>query len=179
MINNLIQKWNIKATIAFALVGFIVSLVIVIFKGPGFPEIILRPVFSGIIMAIFWNLCYLLLKKLLPDFTSELETAFGATENGEMADSRLPGMYDESGDFNFDLEKNEDDRDQDNGDDLEGSSENVSEDLEVAESSAKPMVKKRKTTAGSDEILVEGVPIKKDPELMARTIQHVLDTDKD
>lgn len=169
-----------------AILGFTISFIIVLFKGDGFPEIILRPLASGIIMAAFWIAGYHLIKILVPEFMNEMESNFSSADD-DISENKLSN--DISGDLDFELENIENTPGSESG--TTSKNETVKgEDLSESNSHSEDMPKNTikssngkeaevKKRAGSDEMLVQGVPIKKDPDLLARTIQHVLDTDKE
>jgi hypothetical protein len=184
-INDLVQKLGLKTTFIFGLTGFFISFLIVLINGGGFPEILLRPLVSGIILALFWNLGYIVIKKFVPDLVNEVQSTFPKSQNGMSENNAQTGSFDDaSGDFNFEINNSE------NSDKGSSSNQNnrekISEDIKLDHSDHEegttvktPASAKPKQRIGSDEMLVQGFAIKKDPELMARTIQHVLDTDKE
>jgi len=180
MLKDLIKRLSVKIGGIFALFGFTISLIIVLIKGSGFPELILRPLASGFIMAIFWAVCYFLLEKLAPDFLGEIKTTFSIAEDlpSQAKGSTSP---DDDPNFNFELDPTEPNSGDETQHPDELKSEKVSEDIKInmSEPERKINAAKPKTKAGGDEIMVQGIPIKKDPELMARAIQHVLDKDTD
>jgi len=186
MLNDIINKYSLKSAGIAGIVGFFFSMIIVLISGGGFPALIIRPLISGVIMALLWVAVYQMLTRFVP----EIIAAFGSSKEkgGGLSSESSDGMPTSSSariqddDFNFELGDN------DNGLIEESvptqelpkefpSKEEPPRETGIKNENAPP--KKNKVAVASDEMLVQGVPIKKDTELMARAIQHVLDTDKE
>ncbi|MDH4262352.1 MAG: hypothetical protein OEV78_04830 [Spirochaetia bacterium] len=180
IVSDLLHKPGFKISIILGSFGFFISFIIVLIKGGEIHQLILRPLASSVIMILFWNVGYLLLQQVAPELIKEIKKSFS---NSASDSSRY---NEDSGDLNFELDQFDKDSDE-SGNKNGNKQEKISEDIELnsndendqpVKSTANDSNKK-KQRAGGDEILVQGVAIKKDPELMARTIQHVLDTDKE
>lgn len=186
LIENLLKKFWVKMAIILGVLGFFVSLILVLVAGGGLFALLTRPLASAIIMSLFWTMAYFIVKKFVPDFANAMrESFFPNSSDGQEAGNNEENNPDD--DFNFQV--NDQDSPATGGEkktEAKEGTEKVSEDIQLSapeggESSKKAdkKVKKKRQAAGGDEILVQGVPIKKDPELMAQAIQHVLDTDKE
>ncbi|MDH4200962.1 MAG: hypothetical protein OEV66_11375 [Spirochaetia bacterium] len=178
MISDLLSKPWVKTGMVLGASGFAISFVIVLFSGGDyFPALVLRPLASAIVMASFGVGAYFLVQNFSPELLKDVFGNSQRSEDRDYTNEESPDLKDE---FDFDLDK------QDISPDVR-SSVAVDETLKIkpnpkseqeTSQKASPQTKSQ-ARVGSDEMLVEGIPLKKDPELMAKAIQHVLDTDKD
>lgn len=137
---------------------------------------ILKPLLSGLLLAAVWTAVYFLLQKFVPDIINE----FKPPESNENFVNENGGGINQAEDFNFDL--NEDIINHKTPLDEPGSEsgeQQFSEDIRITEGTSDAKPKKVRKKAAANEIMVDGVPMAKDPDLMAKAIQHVLDSDED
>ena len=158
----------VRFAIALAALGALVSFLSSLIAGAGFVGILLQPVIMALVMAAIGSGIYYLVSHLYPEMVAQVRSIFlPMGGEAEMSD----GLDDLA--INDDIESFT----------SEGNEESISEtDLAASDGSvlATPGSKSsRASFAKEGEILVEGVPIKNEPKLMAEAIQHLLDQDED
>lgn len=144
----------------FFLAGFsyALSLFLTLLSGSGVVAILVRPILSAAAMGILGAGIYFALSGLVPEFLEELESG--------------PESEDE---LEVDLDDNIEEE-------VSPDSENLSSepDMGLDDDGTLPStrIKPGQQTAKEGEILVEGVAIKNEPEVMAEAIQHVMSQDE-
>lgn len=173
-------------TAAFtAAFGFLLSLLISLFSGGGFFQIILRSFVSAMITGIMGAGVVLAIQMIMPDFIEQLQKAKReGGENDQEEEGALDGNMDDGDDLSLDEISGDLDAPVDeflSGID-EGATSSSSEiKIDEAEITKQKQGGKKgqKRSAKNDEFMVGDVPLKDDPELMAEAVRHVLDSEDD
>ena len=144
-------------------IGLLVSLVAVLLGGVGFPGLIIKPIASAMFMAMLGAGIYFLLRWQMPalfdvagDDLTELEDI--SKEVPDTKDDSLPEVEEDL------LPENKYD-------------ENI---YDMDEKLPLPGVRSKRNISGKEgEVVVEGVTLKNQPQVMAETIKALLDQDGD
>jgi len=166
--SELLKKPWFKVSAGMALAGFLISFIFVLFGDLNFFSIIFRPILSALIMGALGFFLYKLIQLFIPEFVAEVDQILEPAPTEDLLeDIPMPEEY-------------TDESEVDGTSDFEEGSEDDMGDIVINEEDIarkkKDLVKKK---GKEDEIVVQGIPIKKDPGLMAQAVQHVLDTDDD
>jgi len=158
----------IKSIIFFSVLGAFISFLFSVIGGSGFPAILYQPFLSALVMALITAVGYFIIKKFAPALLNfeNLETDIKTDDLSS------------SGDINKDTS----DENLDQSDDYESLTSDENEEWNTKTTNSKNIRPAEKSTprrtAGEGEILVEGVPIKNEPKLMAEAIQHLISKDE-
>ena len=176
----------IKTGIFCAGLGFIISLLFSVFGGNSLAKIILKPMVFGLLLGAVGMGIYLLLQALVPDLLNDLrgespETGIAGPAAGPGAegdDLPFAGNTVDSGSMSSldDLSLDKNDMAINDAPPSAAGDEQILAASSVKEKIMPPRPKK--TVAKEGEILAEGIAIKNDPDMMAKTIQHMLDKDE-
>ncbi|MDH5717815.1 MAG: hypothetical protein OEZ22_09270 [Spirochaetia bacterium] len=162
-----INQILLKSIISLGASGFIISLLASIIGSADYKAIIWQPLVSALVMAILGSAGYFIFEKFIPQFIKKLS----AEEDIEsMSDSLDIDNTENSENFNIENESI--------SDDIENIEKLENDDIPIKERAINYASAKKKKQAGEGEILVEGVPIKNEPKLMAEAIQHLLHQDE-
>jgi len=160
---------HLKLSSLLAVLGILVALVFTIISGSSVVSLIARPVVSGLLMFLLGTFIYTLLAKKVPEAIDAMEHQ--GLETGEVNPMLDETMHDGSG---GDISEN---AAADGGDTSELDSYAASS--EPRESFTSNIPRKTGVQIGKEEITVNGVKFKNQPEVMAETIKQLMDQDKD
>jgi len=167
MIKELINEISIRIAILFSIIAYIISLFTSIIFGSTIFMILVKPLISAFVVGIVAFALYKLIKAFVPEFTDVVEHS----SSPQRPTSEEEQMYDDIlGDDLYSNQQNEVEGDEDNENQLENGSFN--------EEQSSDKKKKPKPRSSGNNIIVEGVPLEKDPDLMAKAVKHILDTDE-
>ena len=153
--------------------GIIVSAIAALVGGAGFPSVVIRPFISGLVMALLGGGAYFIVKWKVPEITDSADSDLKDHPSEEINDAGVPeNMQGDDGKVDTNIEVDAASTDKNLADKPANKYAGSSSGVYVPQAS-----KNRKVTG--DQIEVEGVALPKQPELMAKAVQHVLDTDKD
>lgn len=162
---------HLRLSILLAILGAVVALIFTIFSDSGIVALVARPIVSALIMFVVGTLLYALLASKVPEAIDVIEnrpddsanlSMDGSFEGGEaLADDGggsdiAAGRTSESGYDSYDSES--------------GGSAN---------SRVSDIPRKTGVQIGKEEITVNGVKFKNQPEVMAETIKQLMDQDKE
>ncbi|RME92005.1 MAG: hypothetical protein D6767_04065 [Candidatus Hydrogenedentota bacterium] len=145
-----------KFSFFLAGLGYLLSFLVTLIAGAGVFAVIIRPILSALFMGGVGAGIYLLLQKIEPEFLEEFES-----------------MPESSGD-ELEVDLDEDSEPLEEGE----TQENIDTDFPASEEPLPSTKIKPNQTPKEDEIVVEGVAIKNDPQVMADAIQHVMSQDE-
>jgi len=167
MIKELINEISIRIAILFSIIAYIISLFTSIVFGSTILMILVKPLISAMVVGIVAFALYKLIKVFVPEFTDVVEQS--SSPQGSTSEEEQ--MYDDIlGDDLYSNQKNEAVGDEEYDNQLENDS---FDDEQKNEKKKKP-----KPRSSGNNIMVEGVPLEKDPDLMAKAVKHILDTDE-
>lgn len=167
MKNWSIDSKIIKLSVVMFVFGFFLSLSFGFFSGASLWTIFLRALFSGLTMLALALVLYFVLDVTIPEVKELLPNSQSKKQEEEAGFSDIATEDLRADDLPLD---NTSDQDEKNNPPKESYTPQITEKM-MKES------KKNKKVA-EDEILVEGVAIKKDPELMKNAMRQVLDQDE-
>lgn len=162
---------HIRLSLLLSVLGALIALIFTIFSDSGVTALIFRPLVSGLLMFILGSVIYALFAKKVPEVIDVIEN-----RHDDMAEGLGEAGMGGEGDTAF-------------GDDGEG----ISAEDGPAESAASydedygsggqgkvsDIPRKTGVQIGKEEITVNGVKFKNQPEVMAETIKQLMDQDKD
>lgn len=153
----------LKTSAVLAALGFLVSMIASLFAGASWLSLLWRPLLFASFMAFLGAAIFFLLKSKVPEVIEEFDGTAPLTEEdglglttSDLADTAIAD--DETGANYYD-----------------GSDSGSADEFDPKS----PGAGNRKGSAGPGELLVEGVRIKNQPEVMADAIKHLMDQDKD
>lgn len=159
---------HLKLSLLLSILGALVALIFTILSDSGVVALIARPLVSALLMFVLGSALYALLAKKVPEAIEVIEHApdeGGALPmEGEMPEGETGGseLAVEGSEYNEDS----------------GSSMN-DYDSGASSSPSSNIPRKTGVQIGKEEITVNGVRFKNQPEVMAETIKQLLDQDKD
>lgn len=158
---------HLKLSLLLAVLGVLIALIFTILSASGVTAMIVRPIVSGLIMFVVGSALYALLAKKVPEAIDAIENhpevspdmlAEGGMNEGEMGGGEGGDVTDYSA--------------------AEGSTLD-SYDSAAGASVSSNIPRKTGVQIGKEEIIVNGVKFKNQPEVMAETIKQLMDQDKD
>ena len=173
---NKLDPIFIKILIVFFILGAFVSIFACLISGVDILTLILRPILYGLIMAFLGGGLYFLLKSMSPEIIEVLQKDnVSGDSNGTNleGDGNLAAGTEITDELSTPF---------DSGEDVESkiARKNANSSDEMFKSKRSSSITNiKRTHAKEGEILVEGVPIKNEPELMARTIKDLITRDTD
>jgi hypothetical protein len=162
---------HVKLSVLLAILGALVAFIFTIMSGSGTVAIVVRPLVSALLMFVLASAIYALVAKKVPEAIDALENKHEETlpadgmamNEGEMPEGGMP----EGGEVGADFAG------------AEHESSLDSYDSGASASATGSIPKKMGVTVGKEEIIVNGVKFKNQPEVMAETIKQLMDQDKD
>lgn len=164
---NFFTAAHIKLSVALALLGALVALIFTIYSQSGAVALIFRPLVAGLLMFLLGSILYALLEKKVPEALEAIEA-----NPPEMPESPIAeeGDADAAAFEHTDAESNALDADH---------RESVaSMDMNETNVSKMSIPRKTGTQITKDEITVNGVTFKNQPEVMAEAVKQLMDQDK-
>lgn len=161
---------HLKLSILLAVLGFLIALIFTILSASGTVALIVRPVVSGLLMFVLGSIIYALLAKKVPEAIDVIEN--NPEVSGEMmADAGMDGsMHDDAGtEGGSEFAASEGESSLDAYDQGQGGAGGVTSNIP----------RKTGVQIGKEEIVVNGVKFKNQPEVMAETIKQLMDQDKE
>lgn len=161
---------HIRLSILLAVLGALVALVFTIVSDSGAVALVFRPLVSGLLMFVLGSGLYALLATKVPEAIEVIENQPDAEMQGlgEGADMLPEG---DTGGSELAGE----------GEDFTGTGEGM-QNYDSAHSSmgsGSSIPRKAGVTIGKEEIVVDGVKFKNQPEVMAETIKQLMEQDKE
>lgn len=162
---------HLKLSSLLAVLGILVALVFTIISGSSVVSLIARPIVSGLLMFLLGTFIYTLLAKKVPEAIDAMEHQ--GLETGEVN----PALSDEAmhdgtaGDISENATAA--------GDGEMSPLDAYASSSEPRDSFASSIPRKTGVQIGKEEITVNGVKFKNQPEVMAETIKQLMDQDKD
>lgn len=159
---------HLKLSILLAVLGALIALIFTILSASGVTALIVRPLLSALVMFVIGSMLYALLAKKVPEAIEVMENPPEVTHDS-MAEAGMGGemsgdMGGEGGDYSS----------------AEGGSSLDSYDEGQGGGGVGSSIpRKTGVTIGKEEIVVNGVKFKNQPEVMAETIKQLMDQDKD
>ena len=161
-LNLNIDPMLIKLSVLCAALGMVVSLFSCLLGGAGFPAVLYRPFLYAVLMGLIGAIVFYFIHFTAPEVINEFKGNDAELDDFEGGDDGL----DDSLAF------------EDDSDSGDYSEVDTSVDGNVLSSGSNTGGKpQRKARPG--EIMVEGVPIKNEPKVMAEAIKHLLEQDED
>ena len=158
---------HLKLSILLAILGALIALVFTILSASGTTALIVRPILSALVMFFIGSVLYALLAKKVPEAIDAIENHPEVTDE-TLADAGLGGeTAGEEGAETADYSAGE------------GGSSAHSYDENAGSSAGSNIPRKTGVQIGKEEIIVNGVKFKNQPEVMAETIKQLMDQDKD
>lgn len=171
--NPLFLKWTGVSSGFGAVLSFLVALI----SGAGFPAILYRPFLYGIIMGVVAAGSFFVIKLLIPELFDQLneERPDDTTEKPETeTDDSDQSSKDDTLEDSLGEEKS-------NEKEKTGESSLIDEKLELGNYGAQqsvPEKKKKEDKVTEDEVIVQGVSLKNEPKLMADAIRDLIERDE-
>lgn len=160
---------HLKLSILLAVLGALIALIFTILSASGVTALIVRPLLSGLVMFVIGSVLYALLAKKVPEAIEVIENNPEVTHDS-MAEAGMGGeMAGDMGAEGADYSSAEGDSSLDSYDQGQGGAGGVGSSIP----------RKTGVTIGKEEIVVNGVKFKNQPEVMAETIKQLMDQDKD
>ncbi|GEM_PF-660073 len=167
-------KWIGFSTGLGVLISFLFSLI----GGAGFPEILYRPLLFGILLGILSAGLFFVIKKFVPEVIQEFQNS---SIGGDIPASDMDGSAEKS---YSPLEENGEASSGFTAEDIlprgkneENLSLDTSSDYSAVEKENTSARKRKKDKITDDEIIVHGVSLKNQPQLMADAIRDLMDKD--
>jgi len=161
---------HIRLSILLAVLGALVALIFTIASDSGAVALVFRPLVSGLLMFVLGSGLYALLAKKVPEAIEVIENqpdaeTLGMGENTDMMPEGDTGGSEIAGE----------------GEDFSGTGEGMQnyESTHGSMGSGSNIPRKTGITIGKEEIVVDGVKFKNQPEVMAETIKQLMEQDKD
>jgi len=161
---------HIRLSILLSVLGALVALIFTIASDSGAVALIFRPLVSGLLMFVLGSGLYALLAKKVPEAIEVIENqpesdALALGEDAEMMPEGDTGGSEIAGE----------------GEDFVGTGEGMQnyDSAHSSISSGNAIPRKAGITIGKEEIVVDGVKFKNQPEVMAETIKQLMEQDKD
>lgn len=162
---------HIRLSLLLSVLGALIALIFTIFSDSGVTALIFRPLVSALLMFVLGSIIYALFAKKVPEVIDVIEN-----RQDDMAEGLGEAGLGSEGDTAF-------------GDEGEGisaedgpaeSAASYDEDYgPSAHSKVSDIPRKTGVQIGKEEITVNGVKFKNQPEVMAETIKQLMDQDKD
>lgn len=159
---------HLKLSILLAVLGALIALIFTILSASGVTALIVRPLLSALVMFVIGSMLYALLAKKVPEAIEVMENHPEVTHDS-MAEA---GM---GGEMNGDMGGGGSDYSSAEG----GSSLDSYDEGQGGGGVGSNIPRKTGVTIGKEEIVVNGVKFKNQPEVMAETIKQLMDQDKD
>ena len=161
---------HIKLSTLLAILGALIAFIFTLLSGSGITLLIVRPIVSALVMFILGTGIYILFAKQVPEIIAELNPpqaedsvlpieSEGTSNSSDAAEAMAASDVGSSSNSDFDSVK-------------------VADPTSGSYSGAPQSGGKKNITAGPGEIVVEGVRIKNQPDVMAETIRHLMDQDE-
>lgn len=163
---------HIRLSLLLAILGGLIALIFTIFSDSGVVALIFRPIVSALIMFVLGTVIYALLANKVPEAIDAIEnkpeefTSEGFNHEGAMAEGEMPAG--EGGDMS-----------EMSMDGSDGGSAAYDSSAAGGGSVGSNIPRKTGVQIGKEEIVVNGVKFKNQPEVMAETIKQLMDQDKD
>jgi hypothetical protein len=161
---------HLKLSILLAVLGTLIALIFTILSSSGATALIVRPLVSGLLMFILGSVIYALLAKKVPEAIEVIENhpdvSSDMMADAGMGESDLPGAEGGGGaseDYSG----------------AEGQSSFDAYDSGSGPAAVSSIPRKTGVQIGKEEIVVNGVKFKNQPEVMAETIKQLMDQDKE
>jgi hypothetical protein len=159
---------HLRLSLLLSALGALVALIFTIVSESGVVAIIFRPLVSGLLMFLLGTVLYTLLAKKVPEAIEAIENA---PQEQPIPDAPPSEEFPEGETGGSELVfGNEQDS-------AEGGMENYSSDTETA-SVGSSIPRKGGVQIGKDEITVNGIKFKNQPDVMAETIKQLMDQDE-
>lgn len=165
---------HIRLSLLLSVLGALIALIFTIFSDSGMVALIFRPLVSALLMFILGSIIYALFAKKVPEVIDVIENRMDehaeGLPDGVTGDAGPEGAFAEGGEGIA----------VDEGDGSGGSS-TYDEDYnnQMSGSAGSNIPRKTGVQIGKEEIVVNGVKFKNQPEVMAETIKQLMDQDKD
>ncbi len=162
---------HIRLSLLLAILGALIALIFTIFSDSGVTALIFRPLVSALLMFILGSIIYALFAKKVPEVIDVIENRHEETAEG-LGEGALGG----EGEGAF-----ADDGEGISAEDgpAEGASSYDADYGPSSHSKVSDIPRKTGVQIGKEEITVNGVKFKNQPEVMAETIKQLMDQDKD
>lgn len=173
--NPLFIKWTGISAAFGALLSFIISLI----AGAGFPALLYRPFLYGFIMGVVAAVSYFIIKLFIPEIISEF-----LDENYEDAELDISKESENLSNHDSELDLTKDkNKDSDNIKSKTNESSLIDENLDLGtqSSSNAPSARvkpKKEDKVTDEEVIVQGVTLKNEPQLMAEAIRDLMERDE-
>lgn len=164
---------HIRLSLLLAVLGALIALIFTIFSDSGVVALIFRPLVSALVMFVIGTMIYALLANKVPEaidvienkpeeFSGEGFNPENPPAEGEMAESEGGGDMSEM-----------------SMDGSDGGSAAYDSGSGSGNMAGSNIPRKTGVQIGKEEIVVNGVKFKNQPEVMAETIKQLMDQDKD
>ncbi|MES0488386.1 MAG: hypothetical protein ABUK01_00235 [Leptospirales bacterium] len=171
VMKELLKKAWFKISAAMALAGFVISFIFVLTGELSFFSILLRPLLSAVVMGALGFLLYKLIQMFIPEFVAEVDNILEPElSEDHLEDIPMPEEFTDESEVDGSEKTDSEDA---------GEYEDMGDVVINEEEIARKKGELGKRKGKEDEIVVQGIPMKKDPDLMAKAVQHVLDSDDD
>ncbi|MFO1470258.1 MAG: hypothetical protein U1F27_04375 [Turneriella sp.] len=162
---------HIRLSLLLAILGALIALIFTIFSDSGITALIFRPLVSGLLMFVLGSIIYALFAKKVPEVIDVIEN-----RQEDMHEGLTEGGLGGEGDTGF-----SDDGEGISAEDgpAEASSTYDADYGPSAHSKVSDIPRKTGVQIGKEEITVNGVKFKNQPEVMAETIKQLMEQDKD
>jgi len=162
---------HVKLSILLAILGALIAFIFTLISGSGIMLLIVRPLVSALVMFILGTAIYIVFAKQVPEIIAELNPL-------QAEDSILP-MDGEGVASSSDATEAMAAHDMGSTSNSDFDAVKVADPTSGSYSGMHQNPGKKNITAGPGEIVVEGVRIKNQPDVMAETIRHLMDQDED
>lgn len=162
---------HIRLSLLLSILGALIALIFTLSSDSGITALIFRPLVSALLMFVLGSIIYALFAKQVPEVIDVIENRHEEIM-GELSDGSLtPG----EGDMAF-----SDEGEGTSAEDGQSSANSYDSDYGSGSSGAASNIpRKTGVQIGKEEIVVNGVKFKNQPEVMAETIKQLMDQDKD
>ncbi|HRP68951.1 MAG TPA: hypothetical protein PLY93_05410 [Turneriella sp.] len=161
---------HLKLSILLAVLGTLVALIFTILSDSGITALIVRPIVSGLFMFILGSVVFAVLEKKVPEALDVIHPPLETPGEGEALDALADTE-------NSSLEASDEALTHDSSSEADGIDSYTSSDISTSAGSSIP--RKTGVQISKDEIVVNGVKFKNQPEVMAETIKQLMDDDKE
>lgn len=161
---------HLKLSILLSFLGALVALTFSIFSDSGIIAIIFRPIVSALLMFVLGSILFALLEKKVPEAIQAIEAKIGEEPMPDIPpDETGVSTSDTSGEHALDGEGLRSHQGLDSYDSA----------ADVGSTISSTIPRKSGVQVTKDEIVVNGVRFKNEPEVMAETIKQLMDDDKE
>lgn len=160
---------HLKLSLLLAVLGVLIALIFTILSASGVTAMIVRPIVSGLLMFVLGSVIYALLAKKVPEAIEVMENHPELT-NDTLNDAGMMGESELAGGEGSDMSEYSG---------SEGGSTMDSYDTAAGSTASSNIPRKTGVQISKEEITVNGVKFKNQPEVMAETIKQLMDQDKE